>query len=89
MSAKSDKNIKKTKNTQNYHGPWVPNRILSYQALYITKYDFFWIVSNNFSSSDYYISGRVIEKLEEIKKNVKTWGCGQDKYFVKNFYTIL
>ena len=25
------------KNPQNYHGPWVPNLILSYQALYITK----------------------------------------------------
>ena len=53
----------------------------------------------------------LIEKVEEIKKNIKTWGCGtlrfrvmalsrgwgevtnfyflQDKYFVKNFYTIL
>ena len=38
MSAKSDKFfIQKEKKTQNYHGPWVPNLILSYQALYITK----------------------------------------------------
>ena len=29
--------LKKKKNTQNYNGPWVPNLILSYQALYITK----------------------------------------------------
>ena len=28
---------KKKKNPQNYHGPWLPNLILSYQASYITK----------------------------------------------------
>ena len=27
----------KKKKKKNYHGPWVPNLILSYQALYITK----------------------------------------------------
>ena len=27
----------KRKKTQNYHGPWAPNLILSYQALYTTK----------------------------------------------------
>ena len=42
MSAKSDQKIsylksKKKKKKKNYHGPWVPNLILSYQALYITK----------------------------------------------------
>ena len=39
MSAKSDKNFfySERKKAQNYHGPWVPNLILSYQALYITK----------------------------------------------------
>ena len=38
MSAKSDKTffIQKEKK-QNYHGPWVPNLILSYKDLYITK----------------------------------------------------
>ena len=38
MSAKSDKTffIQKEKK-QNYHGPWVQNLILSYQALHITK----------------------------------------------------
>ena len=39
MSAKSDKKsfYSKRKKTQNCDGPWVPNLILSYQALYITK----------------------------------------------------
>ena len=38
-SAKSDKKnfIQKEKKTQNYHGLLVPDLILSYQALYITK----------------------------------------------------
>ena len=31
------KKIFRKKNPQNYHGPSVPNLILSYQALYITK----------------------------------------------------
>ena len=41
MSAKSDQKISylksKKKKKKNYHGPWVPSLILSYQALYITK----------------------------------------------------
>ena len=39
MSAKSDKFFyySKRKKTQNYYGPWMPNLILGYQALYITK----------------------------------------------------
>ena len=39
-SAKSDKKLfysKKEKKTQNYHDLWVPNLVLSYQALYIMK----------------------------------------------------
>ena len=40
------------KNPQNYHGPWVPNLILSYQTLYIAKYGFFLIASKNFSPWD-------------------------------------
>ena len=83
MSAKSDKNLFFTKKTtQNYHGSWVPNLILKYQALYITKYGFFWIDCNNFSSSDHCISVRLIEKVEEIKKNIKTWGCGTLRFRV-------
>ena len=39
MSVKSNKKIfySKRKKTQNYHRSWVPNLILSYHALYITK----------------------------------------------------
>ena len=71
----------KRKKTQNYLGPWVPNLILSYQALYITKYGFFWIASKNFSSWDHYISGEeLIEKVEEIEKNIRTWGCGTSHF---------
>ena len=46
------KNIIQKKTQQKYHGPWVPNLILSYQALFITKKGFFWIASKNFSSWD-------------------------------------
>ena len=56
----------------------------------------FWIASNNFSSSDHYISGRLIEKVEEIKKNIKTWVCGTSRFQVMslgkgvtNFYFLL
>ena len=37
MSAKSDKFFIQKEKKQNYHGPSVPNLILSYQALCITK----------------------------------------------------
>ena len=37
MSAKSDIFFIQKEKKQNYHGPQVPNLILSYQALYITK----------------------------------------------------
>ena len=60
----------------------MPNLILKYQALYITKYWFFWIVCNNVSSSDHCISVRLREKVEEIKKNIKTWGCGTLRFRV-------
>ena len=39
MSAKSDKKkfLFKKKKPRNYHGAWMPNLMLSYEALYITK----------------------------------------------------
>ena len=53
MSAKSDKkNFIQKEKKQNYDGPWVPNLILSYEALYIMKWGFFWIASKNFSPWD-------------------------------------
>ena len=86
----------KRKKTQSLHGPWVVNLILSY--------GFYWVAFKTFSS---WIV-ELIEKLEKIKKNVRTWGwetaCFRvmvlwrgvthfcfllDKYFAKNFYTIL
>ena len=47
---KMKKNIIQKNTPQNYHGPSLPNLILSYQALYITKNGFFWIASKNFFS---------------------------------------
>ena len=52
----------KRKKTQSLHGPWVVNLILSY--------GFYWVAFKTFSS---WIV-ELIEKLEKIKKNVRTWG---------------
>ena len=79
MSPEFDKNVfySKRKKKQNYHGLWVPNLILSYQALYIAKLGLFWIASKNFSSWDHYISGngtdRESEGDYEKYKNMGLW----------------
>ena len=45
------------KNPHNYHDSWVPNLILSYQALYIFGFvDFFWIASEIFPTWDHYFN---------------------------------
>ena len=61
----------------------MPNLILSYQTLYITKYGFFWIASKTFPLEITILSVvELIEKVEEIKKNIRTWGCGNSRFQV-------
>ena len=76
-----NKNIIQKKTPQNYHGPSVPNMILSYQAFYITK--FFWITSKIFHLEITILAvAELIEKVEEIKTNTRTWGCGISRFRV-------
>ena len=56
----------------------MPNLILSYQALHITKYneDFFGSPLKTFALEIVELT----EKLEEIKKNIRTWGCRNSRF---------
>ena len=56
----------------------MPNLILSYQALYITNKDFIRLPLKNFPLEIV----ELIEKLEKIKKNIRTWGCGTSRFRV-------
>ena len=70
----------KRKKTQNYHGPWHECRIWYLLArLYIKRNkDFFGSTLKTFPLEIV----EVIEKLEEIKKNIRTWDCGNSRFRV-------
>ena len=82
------------KNPRKYHGPWVPNLILNYQALYMRNKDFFGSSLKTFPLEITILAiAELIERVEEIKKNIRTWGCGTSRFRVKalwrritNFY---
>ena len=77
----------KREKKQNYHGPWVPNLILSYQALYNEIRIFFGSPVKTFPLEIV----ELIEKLiEEISKNIRTWGCGTSHFrAMKRGHTFL
>ena len=68
---------------KNCHGPWVPNLILSYQALYNEIGFFFGSFVKTFPLE-------IVELIEEITKNIRTWGCGTSLFRVmKRGHTFL
>ena len=61
----------------------MPNLILSCQAFYITEQGFIWIVSKIFHLEiTILVVAELIEKVEEINKNIRTWGCGTSRFRV-------
>ena len=63
---KNKKEYYSEKKPQNYHDPWVPNLIR------------FWIASKNFWLLLAIVE--LVEKEEEIRKNIRTWGCGTSHF---------
>ena len=61
------KSIIQKKNPQNYYGPLVPNLILSYQTLCITKYGFSWIASKTFPLEIFILA--VMELIERVEEH--------------------
>ena len=78
MSAKSDKNFysKRKKNTK-LSLP-ISAKSDTYHDLYITKQDFFGSPLKTFPLEIV----KLIEKLEKIKKNMRTWGCETSRFQV-------
>ena len=71
----------KKKEKQNYHSPWVPSLIVSYQGLYIK--DLFGSPLKSFHLEITILAvAELIEEVEEIKKNMRTCGCGTSRFQV-------
>ena len=64
----------------------MPNLVLSYQALYIKirNKNFFGLSLKTFPLEMAILAvAELIEKVEEIEKNIRTWGCGTSRFPVK------
>ena len=75
------------KKKQNYYGPWVPNLIVSYQALHITKYwfflEFFFIAA--FLSS-FFKPKQILFTEVNICKPKQDWE--RSRWFFDNFWNF-
>ena len=57
---------------------------ISYQALYKRNIDFFGSPLKTFPLEITILAvAEPIEKVEEIKKNIRTWGCENSRFRVK------